>query len=190
MANTYFYEEQFKQIDVKKGLTKGSYEACQFLNCTLPTTNLEHYEFVDCEFVDCDLSSSLITHTAFKNVQFVGCKLMGLHFDTCNSFLLEMHFEKCHLQMSIFYNLKLKGSRFIDCMLQQADFSEADLSGADFAGSQLQDAVFDHSNLEKSNFAGAIDYQINPVNNKLKGARFSKDGLQGLLTGLGIVVLD
>ncbi|MCG4740016.1 pentapeptide repeat-containing protein, partial [Bacteroides intestinalis] len=51
-------------------------------------------------------------------------------------------------------------------------------------------ASFHHTNLEKADFSTARNYALNPAANRLKKARFSRYGLEGLLTGLGIEVVD
>ena len=45
----------------------------------------------------------------------------------------------------------------------------------------LQDASFEHTNLERANFATAINYSIDPDNNRVSGARFSMPAVLGLL---------
>lgn len=72
--------------------------------------------------------------------------------------------------------------------MQEVDFTEADISEAVFDFCDLERAVFDNSNLEKSDFRTAYNYTINPLNNRMKKARFSRDGLEGLLVGFDIIV--
>ena len=80
--------------------------------------------------------------------------------------------------------MKLKGTRFIGCDLQNTDFMETDLSNAVFKDCDLCYASFHHTNLEKADFTTARNYTLNPA------AKFSRYGLEGLLTGLGIEVVD
>jgi uncharacterized protein YjbI with pentapeptide repeats len=70
----------------------------------------------------------------------------------------------------------------------EVDFSQADLSGASFMGSDMSGTVFDRSNLEKADFREAVNYQIDPEINKVKGAKFDLEGLPGLLGKWGIKV--
>ena len=65
-------------------------------------------------------------------------------------------------------------------LLAEAKFTECDLCYASFH----------HTNLEKADFSTARNYALNPAANRLKKARFSRYGLEGLLTGLGIEVVD
>ena len=72
--------------------------------------------------------------------------------------------------------------------MQEIDFSECDLSGASFDGCDLKDARFEHSNLEKCDFRKAFDYIIDPQKARLKKAKFSLEGLPGLLYNYDIII--
>lgn len=185
MPKEEFYDQEFLS---EKNLIKGEYEACMFENCELAEANLERYDFIDCEFVSCDLSGALITNSSFKNVSFIDCKIMGVHFDTANPFLLELSFENCQLQMSVFYGMKLGNTQFLNCNLSQVDFADANLQKAVFRESNLNAAVFDGANLSNSDFREAVNYQINPLKNKIENAKFSKEQVFGLLSAFKIVV--
>jgi uncharacterized protein YjbI with pentapeptide repeats len=80
----------------------------------------------------------------------------------------------------------MKGSRFSNSRLIEVDFTEASLESVSFDGCNLTGSVFLMSNLEKSDFSGAQGYIIDPSNNRMKGAKFSQDGLAGLLLPFGI----
>ncbi|MFY0674022.1 MAG: pentapeptide repeat-containing protein [Bacteroidia bacterium] len=185
MAKKEFYNQNFSSISE---LEHGAFEACVFKHCSLAETNLEHIDFVECEFISCDLSGALITKSSFKNVVFNDCKLMGVHFDTVNPFLLELSFNNCQLQMSVFYGLKLKETDFINCTLNQADFTEADLTKSVFAKSDLLDAVFDNTRLNEVDFREANHFRINPLSNSMRGALFSKSNIEGLLHSFEITI--
>jgi uncharacterized protein YjbI with pentapeptide repeats len=68
------------------------------------------------------------------------------------------------------------------CQLQEVDFSESDLNEGVFNDCDLTHATFERTNLEKADFRTASNFSIDPENNKLKKAKFSTDGLAGLLT--------
>jgi uncharacterized protein YjbI with pentapeptide repeats len=82
----------------------------------------------------------------------------------------------------------MKGSRFSHSRLIEVDFTEASLESVSFDGCNLTGSVFQMSNLEKSDFSGAQGYIIDPSNNRMKGAKFSQDGLAGLLLPFGIEI--
>lgn len=73
-------------------------------------------------------------------------------------------------------------------MLQETDFTGSNLTRASFEGSDLTKATFENTTLEKANFTTSINYTINPTQNRMKGARFSQNGLSGLLNSYGLII--
>ncbi|MCU0399592.1 MAG: pentapeptide repeat-containing protein [Algoriphagus sp.] len=166
----------------------GEYESCTFVACNFSNLNFHGSSFENCTFRDCDLSNAKVFKVSFQNVKFERCKVLGVHFNTANAFLMEFQFEHCQLDYSNFFNLKLKKSQFKNCRLLEVDFSQAELQEANFQGSDLSGAVFDGTNLEKADFRDAVNYRIDPEINRIKGARFDLQGLPGLLVKWGIKV--
>lgn len=182
MAQPYFEDVHFDREDFTvKALAKGDYEGCRFTGCNFMGGDLSGFRFTDCRFEDCNLSGVKLIQTTFQDVDCLGCKMMGLHFEQCSEFLFTMRFERCTLQLSGFYQRKLKKGQFKACGLQEVDFTEADLTEADFSGSDLRGAVFERTTLEKADFRTAVNFSINPSINKMKKAKFSRQSLSGLL---------
>ena len=189
MSNHYIQDQVFSGVDYTSSVFEpAEYENCRFINCNFTENNLSKITFIDCVFEGCNLSTANISGTSFQDIQFINCKMLGLHFEDCNPFLLSMSFDHCILNLCSFYKLKLKESRFNNCSLQEADFTEADLSGAVFNESNFAGAKFDHTNLEKADLRTAVQYSINPSVNKIKKAKFSVDGIRGLLDQYDIVI--
>jgi uncharacterized protein YjbI with pentapeptide repeats len=65
--------------------------------------------------------------------------------------------------------------------LHQVDFSLTEAKSCSFNHCDLENAIFESTNLEKSDFSSAINFNIHPANNNLKGTVFSEDNLIGLL---------
>ncbi len=86
--------------------------------------------------------------------------------------------------------MKLKKSILSNCILKEVDFYQADLTECDLRFSDLQEARFQETILKKANFQQAFNYQIDPITNKVRGARFNLPEAIGLLTGLGIIIVD
>jgi uncharacterized protein YjbI with pentapeptide repeats len=122
-----------------------------------------------------------LANSSFREVKFKDCKLLGLHFEHCNPFLFEVNFSSCNLNLASFFQLKMKKTTFQSCNLRECDFSECDLSMASFNDSDLLDATFDNTILEKADFRNARYFQIDPESNHIRKAKFSTDGLTGLL---------
>lgn len=190
MAVNIFVEgKTFEKQSYKQNpLPKGEYDDCTFNNCDFSEADLFAIDFIDCRFVDCNLSLANIAKASFKNVSFVACKLLGLHFEHCNPFLLSVSFKDCNINLSSFYRLKLKSTHFENCSLNEVDFNATDLTQSKFVNCDLADAKFDQSNLEKVDFSTAYNYTINPESNRVKKAKFSVNGLAGLLSHYDILV--
>ena len=104
--------------------------------------------------------------------------MINLH---CNPFLLEISFDKCILDYSSFYALKLKKTNFGGCSLRDVDFVETDLTEADFSFCDLYAATFERTMLTKADFRTAKNYNLDPAVNSMNKAKFSVQGLAGLL---------
>jgi len=143
---------------------------------------------MECEFDGCNLSMAKLHDTALKDVKFKNCKLLGVDFSVCKTFLLALGFEDCLLNLASFHQLKLKDTIFKNCQLWEADFAEADLTGAAFDGCDLRAAMFEYTVLEKADFRTAFNYSIDPELNRIKKAKFSRQGLAGLLAKYDIEI--
>lgn len=171
------------------GLNKGGeYEGCVFKACNFAGADLSGLIFIDCRFEQCDMSMAKLGNTSFQDVHFKGCKQLGLRFDECSKKILSFSFEGCTLNLSVFIQLKLKNTRFMDCQLREVDFGACDLTNADFSGSDLNSATFENTILEGADFRSAYNFSIDPELNKLRKARFSTQGLAGLLRKYQIVI--
>ena len=169
-------------------LARGTYENCDFKNCNFENSPFNHLIFIDCTFTDCNLSNVSLTQTSFREVSFSNCKMIGLHFENCHSFLFAVAFAKCQLNLSSFYQVQLKKTKFENCELKEVDFTSANLSEASLEECDCQLAVFDDTNLEKADLSSAYHYQIDPTKNKIKKAKFSREGLPGLLLQHQIII--
>lgn len=128
MSGPYFVNETFDRIDFTgKDRLTGDYENCTFNNCLFTGAVLNGNSFEECTFNHCDLSMAKVSNVAFRNAFFKDCKLIGIQFDECNPFLFEFNFERCIMNYSSFYKMKMKGTKFISCILQEVDFNETDL---------------------------------------------------------------
>ena len=189
MTVNYFDSEAFSKIDYTvTQIKKGEYDNCTFENCNFENIHASNIQFVECEFINCNFSNTIVKNTAFKNVVFENCKLIGVKFNECDSFLLQLKFNRCQLNFSSFYQLKIPNTYFNHCSLEEVDFTEAQLQQAVFEACNLKNAIFEESNLEKADFRTAVSFSFNPERNKLKGAKFSKENVVGLLDKYGIVI--
>lgn len=182
MNDQFFADEQFNNIDfTKEDFRKADYENCTFLNCNFSGCELSGSKFTECEFEDCDLSNCKLSKTAIQDCHFSNCKLIGLNFDHCESFGFSFSAEDSVFDHSIFYNISLSKTRILNSKFRNTDLSACDLSCSSLLGCDFENSVFDQTNLEKANFKDAINYNIDPINNKIKGAQFSLPEVTGLL---------
>ncbi len=169
-------------------LSHRTYSRCTFIACNLQQADLKGKVFEDCFFQKCDLSLAQVVHTSFRKVRFEHSKLLGLRFDQCHAFLLEVSFQHTVLDLANFHGLRLKKTVFDTCRLRETDLAAADLSGAIFKNCDLGAAVFDRTVLEGADLRTAQHYTIDPANNRMRKARFSREGLDGLLSSTGILI--
>ena len=107
--------------------------------------------------------------------------MLGVKFHEVDTFLLKMSFTNCQLGFSSFRELNMNGTYFKNCTLEEVNFSNTVLTSAVFESSVLKNTIFDQSILEKVDFRTAKYLRIDPDVNKLKGAKFSKENVIGLL---------
>jgi len=177
MASTNHVTETFEKIDfTEKPLARGEYEECIFLQCNFSDSDLSNIHFYDCSFRGCNLSLAALSNNTMSDVKFRDCKLLGLHFELCNPIMFSVSFEKCILNLSSFYNLKMKKTIFLECSLRECDFTG------------LLGARFDSTTLEKADLRWAKNFAIDPEMNKITKAKFSKEGVMGLLYKWDIVI--
>jgi uncharacterized protein YjbI with pentapeptide repeats len=162
-------------------LAVGDYENCAFISCDFSNSDLSDINFLECQFRECNLSLAALTRTSFREAKFINCKLLGLHFNDCNNLIITFEFEGCTLDLSSFYKLKLKNTRFKNSKINDADFTETDLSNSSFDNCDLQKTVFENTNLEGVDFRTAFNYSIDPEANRIKKAKFSVPSITGLL---------
>jgi uncharacterized protein YjbI with pentapeptide repeats len=182
MPEIYLSDQNYEGKDFSIApLERGEYEVCHFSHCNFSGVDLSGYKFIDCSFEDCNLSMAKLNKTVLNGIKFIGCKMPGLHFDTCQAFGLSFSFDNCQLNYSNFFGTKIPKTVFKNTNLLEVDFTESQLNGSIFDHCDLVRAVFENTNLEKSDFRTAIHYVIHPEKNRIKKARFSTDGLPGLL---------
>lgn len=189
MINLHFEDEiienkQFTSDELKKR----QYTNCTFKNCNFSEIQLHETHLSDCTFINCNLAMTKMAETQLANVNFDSCKIMGVNFKHCSSFLFEVVFKRCILDYSSFENLKMKKTIFTQCSMKGVDFSNTDLTEAQFIRCDLADAAFHSSNLKQADFTTSYSYNIDPNENYIKGAKFSLDGLPGLLVKFNIII--
>ena len=176
--SAFFHEEHFENLNQ---IDKGEYENCIFKNCDFSDSDLSNFKFIGCHFMNSNLSLSKIYQTLFQKIHFSDCKLLGLNFNNCNDFSLSFIFENSQLNHSSFFKLKIKKTIFRNCQMKECDFTQTDFTESVFDNCNLEGAQFDFTNLEKTDFRTSFNFSLDPDQNKIKGAMFSKENVIGLL---------
>jgi uncharacterized protein YjbI with pentapeptide repeats len=175
-------DRTFTKVNTEEVTNYKQFEHCRFVNCDFSYANLGGIVFMDCRFDECNLSVVKLSDTGIQNVVFKYCKLSGADFSKSRDFLFEAGFDNCILDNAIFYKKKNKGAKFINCSMIETDFTEADLTNTEFDSCNLSRAFFDRTILKNADFRTSYNFTIDPDNNDIKKARFSVNGLPGLLT--------
>ena len=127
--------------------------------------------------------------TSLKQVHFENCKVLGIQFQECDDFLFEVDFNSCNIDYASFTNKKMQKAKFINSSVREVNFTSTDLTKATFDESNLQGAIFENTILKEADFSSAQNFTIDPENNMLKKAKFSKDSLEGLLSKYDIKIV-
>jgi len=100
MKRTLIQSKKIEKLDFTDNkLPETEYEDCIFLNCIFYNSDLSNVNFEKCTFEGCDFSMAKLSNVRFMDVRFINCKLLGLHFDDCNDFIMSVYFEKCTLRL-------------------------------------------------------------------------------------------
>ena len=164
------------------------FERCTFVNCDLSKCNYLGTAFIDSDFINCNFTEAKVNYVSFRDVQFTDCNFTGVNFSMCDPLLFRFSFKDCILDYAKFYTLKLKGIFFNNCSMVAVDFMKTDLTEAVFTDCNLHQSVFIDTIANKTDFTTSYNFTIDPERNKLKKAKFSLEGLKGLLTKYDIVV--
>jgi uncharacterized protein YjbI with pentapeptide repeats len=170
-----------KLVLIDKRVNYREFEDCTFKNCDFSSSDFTNNTFMDCVFIDCNLSMVNLTGSSLKTVQFTNCKLMGIHFHSCTDFLFDVNFQECVLDYSSFANKKMIKTNFVNCSLKEVSFVGANLANSVFDACNLENAIFNDTQLKEVNFLTAYNYIIDPEFNPMKKAKFSTEGIPGLL---------
>lgn len=182
MESTIHQDKTFKQIVYAEKVVKNrEFEGCTFKSCDFSNSNFSHSRFSDCSFIDCNLALMKLNQSTLDNITFKDCKLIGMNFHECADFLFSVRFESCLLDFVSFANKKMGKTIFNNSSLKNAVFANAQLNKALFAHTNLEGAVFNRTNLQEADFLTAYNYTIDPEQNQIRKAKFSTDGVAGLL---------
>jgi len=191
MSNTFeaeeYYEQVFRGLDLFEVEIKNkSFDRCKFVKCNFSKCDLSGSEFSDCIFDHCSISLSRFANCSFRTVKFKNTKLVGIDLTKCTINFFELGFTRCLIDTCNFSTLPMKNIPFEECLIRECTFNETNLSKATFDCCDLERTLFHHAKLEGTDFSTAKNYSINPIDNSIKGAKFSLPEAVSLLRAFDI----
>lgn len=182
MEDLIHIQKTFEKVDfVTKRINNREFEECIFKNCDFSNSDFSNNTFMDCDFIDCNLSMTDLLGSSLKTVSFKNCKLLGIHFNKCIDFLFSVSFQDCVLDYSSFSDKKMLKTKFHSCSMKEVSFTGSNLTNAVFDNCNLDNAIFNNTQLTAADFTSAYNYKIDPEFNPMKKAKFSTQGISGLL---------
>ncbi|MBT3581770.1 pentapeptide repeat-containing protein, partial [bacterium] len=160
---------------------------CTFLSCVFLECIFQTCTFNDCVFQKCDLSLAKLPNTRLMGVEFKRSKLVGINWLKTKMFS-RVNFRECLINNCSFLSLNLTKIALIKCQVKDTSFAETNLSYAKCGESDFEKSIFLNTNLTGADFSAAINYNINPHQNKLKKAKFSLPDAINLLENLEITL--
>ncbi len=190
MINLINIQQTFeKENFTNQKLNNREFEDCVFKNCDFSNSDFSFNTFMDCEFIDCNLSNLKIWNSSLKTVFFKNCKLLGIEFNKCEDFLFAVSFQDCVVDFSTFNNKKMPKTKFENCSLKEVGFVGTNLTLSKFDNCNLENAIFNETILAEVDFSTAYNFKIDPEFNTMKKAKFSNQGIIGLLDKYDIKIV-
>lgn len=168
---------------------------CIFNGCSFVESVFKECRFINCTFTNCDLSLVQLPGSTFSGTTFQDSKCIGINWALAawpeiGQLGKPIRFKKCALNHSTFIGLRLVGIQVLGCVAVDVDFRDSHLSQVDFSGTDLSESLFSNTNLSKADLSKARNYRIDPVNNEIKGAKFSLPEAMSLLYCMDIDLTD
>lgn len=177
------YDQRFTRETEWGDLRDARFEACTIEGADWTGKDLRGARFEECTLLECDLSNVRTLGLGLQDVMFQGCKVVGFDFASCNTLGLVVRLEECVADSAYFEGMDAKGVAWKGGRAHGADFTGANLEGAVFDGVDLTDAVFERTRLEGADFRSATGWRIRPDENRVRGAKFRREDLEGLVSG-------
>ncbi len=192
-SNSNYTNGNFIDLELHDDIVEHSeFEDCKFISCNFSETQFIQCKFIDCEFKSSNLNLVKLDKSKFIETVFKDCKIIGVNWTSLDwgsySIVSPIFFESCDISFSVFNSLKLHELSLQDCKAHDVDFSDCDLKGANFFRTDLKESRFVLCKLDNCNFQEAVNYYIDPLENSIKGAKFSSPEVLSLLSAFEIKI--
>ena len=190
-----YYDQTFEKVHLMPGeIITAEFTDCKFVGCEFESVAFIGCKFSNCIFRECNLNMVRVLESSFPGTRFEQSRLAGIDWTRGSWSRLTLNqpdgFFGCVISHSTFIRLECSGIQIKDCVAHDVDFREADLSRANFEGTDLSKSLFDNTNLSRADLSDAKNYQIDPVKNTLKAAKFSLPEAMALLYSMDIEMVD
>jgi uncharacterized protein YjbI with pentapeptide repeats len=185
-----YFKRKFVGLDADQddSLEEVEFTECSFEKCNLSAITFLRCSFMDCRFAKCDLSGITVKDSKFMNVRMTDTKALGINWTAASPFNFTLEFERCVVDYSVFFGLKIAKFKLEQSRAYEVDFQEAVLQGASFEESDLLGSKFMQTDLRRASFKRAKNYAIHPGFNKLGDTYFSFPEVLSLLKPMGILI--
>lgn len=194
-SNTEYSDQVFNNVNLHKAqILSSEFYDCVFRECNFVESIFKKCRFVNSSFKSCDLSLIQVLESSFSVTRFEDSKVMGVNWAQADwpttGLGKPLTFLRSAISHSTFIGLSLKDLKVKDCVAIDVDFREADLSQADFTGTDLSKSLFKDTILTEADLSQARNYDIDPGQNQLQGAKFSLPEAMSLLYSMDINLTD
>lgn len=194
LDHTEYDDQHFDRLQLPTGqLERVVFTGCTFTDCAFSEVRFKGCRFYECTFKRCNLGVAGVDNCTFVSTRFEQCKLIGINWTTAqwgSRAPRKIDFYNSDISYCVFNHLELPGLHIKGCTVHDADFAEVDLTGADCRETDFAETRFLQTNLTKADFTGARNYNISPLDNTLKGAKFALPEAASLLRHLEIVLVE
>lgn len=177
------FEQAFGREHEWGNLRDARLESCTLEGVDWSGMDLRGARFEACVFQTCDLSNVRALGLGLQGVTFEGCKLVGFDLASCNTLGLELRLVDCMLDSANVEGVDCRQISWSGGRANGADFTAANLEGVAFDGVDLTGALFGQTKLAGADFRTATGWRIRPDENRIRGAKFRRDDLSGLVEG-------
>ena len=189
---SYYANKTFKgEIRENEKISDCDFVDCVFEDCKFVDCSLENCSFSECVFRSCLIANVKVQEVGMLLAMFKDSALVGVQWRDFQSGIVSFPLQKlenCRLKYNDFEKMSFKkfdfsrssiiDSAFVDCNLSESDFKDCDLKNTEFVGCDLK----------KSDSRRAKGYNIAPMSNRIKGAKFSYPDVLGLMKDFEIEI--
>ena len=173
-----------KFTDVLKDRDK--IEDCEFIDCVFEKCKFTECSFIDCTFTNIQSKNTKMVFSTFKNCAIIS--VVWAIFQSGQISFPIQKFDKCYLKYNDFENMNFRKFDFLQSSLIDCVFINCNLSESNLKACNLQNTEFSDCDLRKCDFRKASGYNINLLNNRTKGAKFSYPDVINLLDAFDIKI--